>query len=55
MEYKEITLLHDGSKHIIIENNDGSFKSFPVDETNPEYLAFFGIPEAPEVTQPEEE
>lgn len=27
-------------KHIIIDNGDGSFKSFPADESNPEYLAF---------------
>jgi hypothetical protein len=40
MEYKEITLEYDGSKHIIIDNEDGSFKSFPADESNPEYIAF---------------
>ena len=27
-------------KHIIIDNGDGSFKSFPAEESNPEYLAF---------------
>jgi hypothetical protein len=27
-------------KHIMIENQDGSFKSFPADEANPEYVAF---------------
>jgi hypothetical protein len=27
-------------KHIIIDNGDGSFKSFPADESNPEYVAF---------------
>jgi hypothetical protein len=27
-------------KHIIIDNGDGSFKSFPADENNPEYVAF---------------
>jgi hypothetical protein len=39
MNYQEIT---DGknNKHIIIDNGDGSFKSFPADETNPEYIAF---------------
>ena len=27
-------------EHIIIHNEDGSFKSFPKDENNPEYLNF---------------
>jgi hypothetical protein len=27
-------------KHIIIDNGDGSFKSFPADEESPEYIAF---------------
>jgi hypothetical protein len=40
MKYKEITSELDGSKHIIIDNEDGSFKSFPADEANPEYVAF---------------
>jgi hypothetical protein len=40
MKYKEITVEFDGSKHIIIDNGDGSFKSFPADELNPEYVAF---------------
>ena len=26
--------------HIIIDNGDGSFKSFPADPANPEYAAF---------------
>jgi hypothetical protein len=39
MNYEEITD-KDGNKHIIIDNGDGSFKSFPADESNPEYLAF---------------
>lgn len=43
MEYKEI--LVEGfegvvQKHILINNNDGSIKSFPADENNPEYVAF---------------
>jgi hypothetical protein len=38
MNYEEIEVL--GQKHIIIDNNDGSFKSFPADESNPEYVAF---------------
>ena len=40
MNYKEITSEIDESKHIIIDNGDGSFKSFPADENNPEYIAF---------------
>jgi hypothetical protein len=27
-------------KHIIIDLGDGSFKSFPADENNPEYMAW---------------
>jgi len=37
-------------KHIILNLGDGAFKSFPVDETNPEYVAWAiaeGIMEAP--------
>jgi hypothetical protein len=43
MNYKEIeTENFDGTtqKHIIIDNGDGSFKSFPADESNPEYVKF---------------
>ena len=43
MNYKEIETENiDGTtqKHIIIDNGDGSFKSFPADEANPEYVAF---------------
>ena len=42
MNYQEIeTEGRDGiQKHIIIDNGDGSFKSFPADESNPEYVAF---------------
>jgi hypothetical protein len=39
MKYEEVTD-PDGIKHIIIDNEDGSFKSFPADESNPEYVAF---------------
>jgi hypothetical protein len=46
MKHEEITD-RDGNKHIIIDNKDGSFKSFPVDEENPEYLAFLEKPERP--------
>jgi hypothetical protein len=42
MNYKEIEVeSFDGiQKHIIIDNGDGSFKSFPANESNPEYVAF---------------
>jgi hypothetical protein len=42
MNYKEITVAgpEGESKHILIDNGDGSFKSFPADESNPEYVAF---------------
>jgi hypothetical protein len=42
MNYEEITIAgpYGESKHIIIDNGDGSFKSFPADESNPEYVAF---------------
>jgi hypothetical protein len=42
MKYEEIETetLEGAQKHIIIDNGDGSFKSFPVDENNPEYIAF---------------
>ena len=42
MKYREITttFMDIEQKHIIIENEDGSFKSFPKDLDNPEYQAF---------------
>jgi hypothetical protein len=42
MIYKEIESesMSGIQKHIIIDNEDGSFKSFPVDKSNPEYVAF---------------
>jgi hypothetical protein len=42
MNYEEIETEFMGvtQKHIIIDNGDGSFKSFSADETNPEYVAF---------------
>jgi hypothetical protein len=42
MNYKEIEIesLNGNQKHIIIDNGDGSFKSFPADEANPEYIKF---------------
>lgn len=42
MNYEEIEVESMGviTKHIIIDNGDGSYKSFPADENNPEYIAF---------------
>jgi hypothetical protein len=42
MDYKEFTVeTFEGIvKYIQINNEDGSFKSFPVDENNHEYIAF---------------
>jgi hypothetical protein len=42
MKYEEVenTFMGITQKHIIIDNGDGSFKSFPADESNPEYIAF---------------
>jgi hypothetical protein len=50
MESKEITVEYLGisQKHIIIDNGDGSFKSFPADESNPEYVAFLEALDAEE-------
>jgi hypothetical protein len=33
-------------KNIILEASDGSFQSFPVDESKPEYIAFLAQLEA---------
>lgn len=48
MNYQEITIeTMDGiTNHIVIDNGDGSFKSFPADESNPEYVAFLAQLEA---------
>ena len=48
MKYEEIEIESFGEtqKHIIIDNGDGSFKSFPADETNPEYINFLASLEA---------
>jgi hypothetical protein len=48
MDYKEIETEFMGvkQKHILIDNEDGSFKSFPADESNPEYIAFLAQLEA---------
>jgi hypothetical protein len=50
MKYEEIETEFMGivQKDIIIDNEDGSFKSFPADEANPEYIAFLAQLEAEE-------
>jgi hypothetical protein len=68
MNYKEIETASMGAtqKHIIIDNGDGTFKTFPADESNPEYVAFLEkvpakttkttkptAPVEPEVVEPE--
>jgi hypothetical protein len=42
MNYEEVQFdTPEGiEKVIVIDNGDGSFKSFPADESNPEYVAF---------------
>jgi hypothetical protein len=51
-EIIEIQTMDGTMSSVIIDNGDGSFKSFPADETNPEYVAFL---EALEATEPEAE
>jgi hypothetical protein len=55
MNYKEIETEFMGTtqKHIIIDNGDGSFKSFPADLDNPEYVAFLEALEGKEPNLPE--
>jgi hypothetical protein len=57
MNYEEIEIefMGETQKHIIIDNGDGSFKSFPADETNPEYVAFLEALEGKEPNLPEVE
>ena len=42
MEYEIITVESIGgdSEHVVITREDGSFESFPVDESNPRYIQF---------------
>ena len=42
MEYEEIEIeiMGEAKRHIVLNLGDGSFKSFPADESNPEYVAF---------------
>jgi hypothetical protein len=48
MNYREIetNFMGETQNHIIIDNGDGSFKSFPADESNPEYVKFLEALEA---------
>jgi len=39
-------------QHIIITNSDGSFTSFPVDDTNPTYLEWVAKGNTPEPADP---
>jgi hypothetical protein len=51
MNYEEIEIeKFDGTKktHIVIDNGDGSFTSFPADESNPEYIRFLEALDAEE-------
>lgn len=50
MNYQEIEVesITGIQKHIVIDNGDGSFKSFPADESNPEYFAFLEALDAEE-------
>jgi hypothetical protein len=47
-EENETEFMGVTQKHIIIDNEDGSFKSFPADKENPEYIAFLTQLEAEE-------
>jgi hypothetical protein len=38
MKYEEIEV--ENQRHIIIDNGDGSFTSFPAEDSNPNYIAF---------------
>ena len=42
MNYQEIFSESQGGthKHIIIDNGDGSCKSFPADNSNPDFISF---------------
>jgi hypothetical protein len=51
MTYKKITMESvngANQEHIIIDNGDGSFTSFPVDNTNPKYIEWVAEGNTPE-------
>ena len=51
MTYKILTtksIKGETQEHIIIDNGDGSFTSFPVDDTNPTYLQWVAEGNTPE-------
>ena len=52
MKYEQVEITEDGVaySHIVIDNGDGSFKSFPANEENPEYIAFLAQIEAEETS-----
>lgn len=53
MEHETATIITDGipQDYIVIDLGDGAFKSFPADESNPEYVAFLeAITPAPKTT-----
>jgi hypothetical protein len=54
MNYQELEIesVNGNEKHIIIDNGDESYKSFPADPENPEYVKFL---ETLEATEPEAE
>ena len=39
-EIIETEFMGDAQEHVIIDREDGSFESFPVDENNPRYQQF---------------
>jgi hypothetical protein len=49
MSYQEIEV--NGQKHIIVDLGDGAFKSFPVDENNPEYVVWLESQTPPKTTK----
>jgi len=53
MKYEklEIETIYGKKKYIQIENGDGSFKSFPADPANSEYVAFLAQLEAEQETK----
>lgn len=44
MKYKiikiEVPIQNAPQEHVVIEREDGSFETFPVDESNPRYIQF---------------
>jgi hypothetical protein len=57
MDYKIISVELYGivQRHVIIDRGEGSFESFPVDETNPRYQQWVADGNTPEPWNPEEQ